>query len=409
VRVGQPYRSPAAIRGLSLPPGERAEVTFYVRATRRGGVSHGAFDARQDVPQKDSVPVSLRAQLKPGQGLATFQVESVPPGQFYVEVKESDLRPVDERKLEEIIRYSWPPGSAWIVPDPQRSRAALPSLKQLEHSLKTGRGRERALRDARSYIGVWSSFSRSGYPLPPGIHDLFVYAGVVPSADADADPSVEPCLQAIREQLPGVLRRARGTSAKSVVLSFASWLYARCPDGVLSHVRGQLNGVSPIPESVLGCAGNCFSNDEDFRLFYGAYKRRMAVGALAGYSWIRAWRNLARFRVGAMNTTVLSRDLMDRLFREYLEQFQAAPRSEASKSTFLHGCYLAPQILKRRRFDPDFLPLESNDTKRFASELGRAKRDATGNRLANVECALEFLFNRADIHVLQRLQSAEAE
>jgi len=411
VPAGRDYTSPEPIVDLSLPPGEVAAIDLIVRSERRNQRELGSLSVVQVNPQAEAVPVKVNARLSPGQGLVRFEVESVPPGSFLAEVRESQLTP--QSTLQPIL-YSWPPGSAWVATDPAESDLAAPQLRQLVRALCGNGDLLSSIQSARQFIGKWNHRDPST-PLfsgvPAGVHPLFVYDGIFPSDVREACNSVEPLLVQICAALPQALDAHERLN--NSLLSLASWLYARCPESVLDRVRASLEESPNAPqESYYSCVGNCFTRTEDHRRFYRhllRIKRSRARAHLQKYPWIRAWRNLARFRVNSMSMDAISTTDMGRLFDEYLKQFKHSAPSKQGKSMFLHCCYLAPHLLKRRRFDPSFLPKEGRRTRAFREVLQWAASASPSERLRrNVNCAIEFLESRADVNTLQRLSDADS-
>ena len=91
--------------------------------------------------------------------------------------------------------------------------------------------------------------------------------------------------------------------------------------------------------------------------------------------------------------------------KAYLSIFE---RAEPGSFDLLHCCYLAPHVLKRRRFDSGFLDPESSLGLRFAQVLERAATVAPSEKLrGNAECALEFLKHKADATTLQKLRVSD--
>jgi hypothetical protein len=413
VPVGKTYESPEPIRGLSLPPGEKQVIDLVIRVHRRGEKVLGEFRAEQNKPQEGAVPVRIEARLRPGQGPASFVVESETPGLFHAEVRESR---VVEREVAPEILYSWPPGSAWVVSDPHLAREAKPFLARLVTALQTGVDLSARTKAARQEIGKWYKQDGTFFvpdDVPSEIYKQFIYFGVIPSDVRPAYSGIESLLSEIIEEVPVALTLNRGTPLERILFTFSSWLYARCPVEVLDRVRRVLSDrAAVLLDSQFSCVGNCFTEEEDFRLFYRYLVRANRRGELSGYPWIRAWRNLVRFRVQAMNTYVLSREEMQELCLAYLTAFEESEPSWNGQSIYLHCCYLAPHLLKRRRFDIGFLPPDDPGdvlAERFVSVLQWARRQAPTNKLReNLDCALLFFSKRADSRTLQRLSQVDS-
>ncbi len=187
------------------------------------------------------------------------------------------------------------------------------------------------------------------------------------------------------------------------ILSFSSWLYARCLSELLDHVRSSLSQSRP-PPACLAVAGNCFHAHADYECLFARFDRSARSDPIEPQYWLRAWRNVARFRHDALDTAIITVDVQARLMNAYLDIFENAPPSFSAQTAYLHCCYLAPHVLKRRRFDPEFLDPESGLGRRFAAGLKRAVETAPSKRLrASVACALEFLQHKADATTLQEL------
>ncbi len=407
VPAGRDYTSPEPIMDLSLPPGEVPEIDLIVRSQRRNREELGSLRVVQERPQEEAVPVKVHARLSPGQGLVRFEVASIPPGSFLTEVRESQLSP---RSGPPETLYSWPPGSAWVAPDPIESSRAVAPLRDFLHALQSGVDIPNTLTRARDAIGTWHHQGGNQEPhegAPPGIHKLFVYHGVVPSDMHPACESVAPLLEQICEAIPHALEAIPEPQLQRSLFSFSSWLYARCPDHVLNKVRRALeHAQGALHMNEYACVGNCFTATNDYRLFYRHLlhiQRDHSQNHLERYPWIRAWRNLVRFRVDSLRDTVIDRQEMNQLFDAYLDCF-----TTALNPMFLHCCYLAPHLLKRRRFDANFLRVGDQRTQRFERAL-KAGLEANPSRRqrANLECALEFLANKADVSTLRRLSDAD--
>jgi hypothetical protein len=123
--------------------------------------------------------------------------------------------------------------------------------------------------------------------------------------------------------------------------------------------------------------------------------------------WLRAYRNLARFRPQALQLDVLSRKDQGVIFDWHLEVF-ARSQPTARNQGFLQSVYLAPQILKRRRYDSQFLAQGTDDYQRFDKILARAERETVSKRLrVNAEVAREFLSKTATGVTIEKLSQNE--
>ncbi len=402
VPVGQPYHSPEPVSDLALPPGRKPSIDVFVRSHRRGQDVYGTTTATQRDPQSEPDPLHIEATLLPGQGLARIELRSQSNRGFQLSVREADLRPADSAPE---VRYGWPPGSAWVVSHPLLADAAWRVIERaVDRGLPAG-----SLDEVRDTMNTWQlpgqlSVQVTSIDAPEEIHPEFIYLGVFPSGDGSTVPEVDRWAHLYGEELVSALRGAQDYRLKKKVLFNASWLYRRCPDEILDRVRLQLTDLSQLNEAALACAGNCFSRADDYRLFFAALlqsiRQRLPP---ANQYWIRAYRNMARFRVHALATEVLTPEEQMEILRWYLAVFEESMPNPTGRD-FLHCVYLAPHILKRRRFDPEFILKHSPIYSDVRSVYERAVDSANSTKHRNnMRCALEFLSTAATTATLQRL------
>jgi hypothetical protein len=417
IAVGTRYRSPHPIDELSLPAGKAPEIDLYVRSQRKGASTTGYKRILQRTPEEHNVPVRILAEIRPGQGLARIEIKSRPPGGFYASIRESELEPGQAPDL----KFSWPPGSAWVISEPELAAYAENEFARLLDSLDAGQGIIEATRMARKQINKWSRPSDLGVEVdallyPQEIFPMFVYLGALPSGESKITSSLELILRKLQKAVALRLKSAPHREV-SVLVQFSSWLYQYCPQSVLNLVREELESGGMISQSVIACAGNCFHSQDDYKLFFRSVHSAVQKDQVLPQYWLRAWRNLARFRHDCMSLEVVAEDVMEDLTMTYLQIFKAQQPEDNGKShsPMLHGCYLAPQILKRRRYSGDFLSRGSelfrlfDDVLKFHIEgIKRIDRRTTNKRLANLECALKFLHEEADIHTLENLGNADS-
>ena len=409
VPVGRVYDSPQPIRGLSLPAGEIPKITLFVRSERRGKQALGSFLARQSEPQPTSAPVQIEARLKPGQGLVRFVVESIPKGGFRAEVRESQL---DTNAKEPGIQYSWPPGSAWVVPNRSHVGEFLWQVQEFRNAFRRASVTEEDIRRVRQSMNIWlspnyQSVRVSDLDVPSYISRDFVYLGVVPSAKV-ATGELHNAIMELSDLLEAGFRRAGPQGLRDQFLWCASWLYCYAPKGILDKVCTFLNTVIQPPRPALAVAGNCFCTSHQYECFFQAMDRFMSEECDAsGIEWVRAYRNLARFRADALSLDVLPQARQTRIFQWYLNVFRSTLPSPQG-SSFGHCARLAPHLLKRRRFDNAFLEPGSGGFEMFDSLLDNALRRRTKWAWReNLTAAKEFLHSEASRVTLQRLGAAD--
>jgi len=411
VPVGKDYESPEPIKELSIAADRNPMIDLILKSKRLGETKHLAIrePLRSELNQES--PVLITARIQPGRGLARVKVRSVEAGIFDTKIRADRAKELSAPPQPE---YGWPPGSAWLVSHESMALAAIEPLQDVVDflQLEDEDSLQSALGIARAAINKWLlpseaetpvSMSHLDYPRDE-IHPMFVYLSVFPNASIEAHPTVESILQDLEVYLPFALSIDVGAKTRKKSLWFASWLYARCPKCVLDYVREELRKPWGGDGEILACAGNCFHQDYDYALFFRRIAHFVENERVNPQNWIRAYRNLARFRHDALSLDVLSKETQERLLKAYLRTFEEAWPSSSGNSVFLHCCYLAPHILKRRRYDPLFLEPGDPLAERYADVLRWAHESAlTPKHRINVQCALEFLNKQADVRTLERL------
>jgi hypothetical protein len=406
VPAGREYCSPEPITGMSLPAGRVPSVSLYIRTKRRGEWEYRTATAELQEPTDRPEPVLITARMRPGQGLAHVDVTSETADLFTTSVHEGRLKRTDSPPA---LKYAWPPGSAYVISHPIMTEGAWPAIEAAFDQARNGIARWEDIAAARASMNQWAvpeslEISTEELEFPPEIHPVFVYLGVFPSDRATADPAIE---QKAR-QYGALLASTLEDRTDDKVYWAASWLYARCPKLPLDRVRAALRSGSRISGGMLACAGNCFTETADYKLFFSALASSIEnAHPIANEYWVRAYRNLARFRASALSFSALTEEQQGSILDWYLTTFEAAIVPYKPRD-YLHCVYLTPHILKRRRFDPEFMRPSTEEADRFEKVLRKAVRVVISRKhRANLECALEFLRQEATLQTLQRLRDNE--
>jgi hypothetical protein len=368
VPLGQTYQSPEPIADLSLPAGSVPKVDLFVRSLRGGRESLGRKQVIQHNPQDQPEPISIMAYLDPGRGLARFEVKSETPGVFQTTVRESELEsPTQLPKLT----FSWPPGSAWVKPYRTFVQAMRAPIRQVVQRQSLGVLTELDLDPVLQGVNKWPTCAELGVnisneELPGHIGREFVYCGVYPSDIGDQVGDLEPHLEELLDVLNVVFKESNpGDAIRNKVLRISSWTYRHCPENVLTHVRECMKGRRSLRDQELAVAGNCFASEDDYKLFFDAFRSYIQNGVGGSdQGWLRAYRNLARFRADALEFKSLSVARQQTIYRWFESLVKSYARAGGGGS-FSYCARLAPHILKRRRFDPSFLASGSVEHQRL--------------------------------------------
>jgi hypothetical protein len=408
VPVGQEYRSPAPITGLSLPANDPT-IDLFIRTKRRGQPLFFSINAEYQQTLDHAENVLVEARMRPGQGLAHVDIRSETPGLFNISIDEGRL---EESHSPPPLEYSWPPGSAYVVSHLLIARSALAGIQNVIRENKANYVSPSTLREAKDCINQWKlptevDTNINSLNFPEGIDPHFIYCGALPSSSVNASPCIEEVFTPFATALEDSILRASTASARHIGLWTASWLYSRCPESVLNIVRSELQKDPPIHGSVLACAGNCFSKQEDFQLFFREFSWCIRNAYVAPKWWLRAYRNLARFRHDSLLVSSLTKIDQECILDWVLKVYEGA-LMEPRGDDFLYCTYLAPHLLKRRRFDSNFLLAESPPFLSLNRILCQAEVKAPSYKLrVNAHCALEFLHKKATKATLTELGQAQ--
>lgn len=422
VPVGKTYRSPEPIRDVALKADLRPEIDLYIRSKRRGREFFGHKQVTQESPVESLEPLRISAQMNPGQGLAQFDLESDTPGAFFASVRESETRDIPKAKVPELT-FGWPTGSAWVLSHPFYFELAEKAVTELLGKPPTVITRM-DLKRVRDLHNNWDSRLAAKRRVGKAIHmenfsfprqlinEDFVWFGAFPSSEAQPPGRVGETIQRYADFLSRVHSQTIMSSVSKGAMYSASWFQEACPDYFLEQARRALAGGTS--DEHLAVAGQCFSRPEDYRLFFRSLVRSIKESLPPENSyWLRALRNLVRFRVGALDTKVLSVADQNVIMKWYLECFEWAIE-ERSPGYLMQCSYLAPHMLKRRRFDQDFLSPDRAGHGFFRSSLSAAKRvlesqnktPAILRQRAHLEVALEMLDHKATLGDLGRISDS---
>ncbi|MCH2186694.1 hypothetical protein MK280_12575, partial [Myxococcota bacterium] len=207
----------------------------------------------------------------------------------------------------------------------------------------------------------------------------FVYFGPISSHLEADDLRIADTLKNFRDALVRSLDRVDREKA----IQCASWLYRACPDALVDLVRRDFKDDDDVRPPQLAFAGNVFSEQDDIRLFF----KRFCVEirrprALPPNNWLRAYRNIARFRPDGVHPEVLSRQDQDTISLFVYRTLKAECENQNFKRKFDNCLYVLPHMLKRRRHDKRFLDDKSGLGPKFEKLLlAVIERAEGGSRL----------------------------
>src|SRR5262249_29486996 len=154
-----------------------------------------------------------------------------------------------------------------------------------------------------------------------------------------------------------------------------------------SRLAAESRNFRRLSRDELGAIGLAFETTEDLRLLYPLVVRALRDPVIRPNNWLRAVRNICRFRNRALHPDTIS----DTTLYQLTEQLFKMLQEQATRGNFKHifgNCLEAiPFLLKRRRYDPEFLAPTSHLTQEmihFLEKVNRENRGQLSDRLQSV-------------------------
>jgi len=360
VRAGEEYKSKKPVTGLKIKQGEKTLNLVL----RRSSVEHEkAFrKVSAEIPEETQTDerVLISANLRPGQGFAKVTIKSERPKVF---------RP---------LLLNWRTMKPCPEPPPPLL-SYLPQVSKVQYDSDFWMDAERFLKAAINYlendnwdladilkllrkkIARWPAadyIDEQRGRIPKG--DPFLHYGVFPS-DGDITTIMAPQLaKRFIDSCEKYFAESAKPNKKQKVQQTASWLYLLCPPSILKASRQNLslygNNTKPVDLHTIGL---CWYKKSDLTAFFAALEQVFLLKKDHINNWLRATRNIVRFRDHALKPEIVPKDGLDNIIRGLYESLV----NEIEKSNFqrkFDNCILSLlYLLKRRRYDPNFLASES--------------------------------------------------
>jgi hypothetical protein len=365
VEAGREWTRAEPVEGLALPENKN-ELTLMLR--RQVGNEAMFRDVKTAVlnPQPKEEPVSIQVSVRPGQGYARVRVNSKRPGLF---TQLLDWRTMARSHRPEPPKLAYPPGVGVMEPAREREYAAEYSLRRLTDALRANRsscGDELAT-FIQDHLGRYQFFDLRG-------HDQ-VFHGLV-SSDGKFSRATNPRLFEEFQQVLG--ERFEGAPAYSELrdkaLRAAGWLYSAAPTPCLAHLRQAIReyvigrGDEPS-QTELHAIGLCFSSPPDIRDFHRAFLKRFSITMATPNEWLRAIRNIVQFREMALSDDCISSESAKRIVVTISTLLREETNHENVGQKFINCIRALPFILKRRRYDQQFLKVSKDNVARSLDSL----------------------------------------
>lgn len=357
VEAGREWNRAEPVEGLALPE-NRDELTLMLR--RQVGNEAMFREVKTAIlnPQPEEEPVSIQVSVRPGQGYARVRVNSKRPGLF---TQLLDWRTMARGQKPEPPKLAYPPGVGVMEPDRERQYAAEQSLRRLTDALRANRPScgDQLSSFIQDHLGRYQFFDLRG-------HDQ-IFHGLV-SSDGKFAHATNPRLFEEFQQVLG--ERFEGAPACSELrektLRAAGWLYSEAPEPCLAHlrqaIRNYVRGHEGEPsQTELHAIGLSFSSPPDIRDFHRAFLRRFAITTATPNEWLRAIRNIVQFREMALSDDCISSESARRIVATISTLLREETSQENVGQKFINCVRALPFILKRRRYDPQFLKVSKDN------------------------------------------------
>ena len=361
VRAGEEYKSKNPVKGLKIKQGEKTLKLILRRSTTNNEKVFREVSAEITEETKKDESVLISANLRPGQGFAKVTINSIRKGVFNTSLNWRTMEPCKEPPPPNL---SYLPQVSIVEYDNDLWSDAEKYLKDAINSLENNTfDLVDNLKLLRKHINRWPSADyideQRGHILK---EDPFLHYGVFPS-DGDITSVMSPQLakrfiDACETYFSSELRADK---EKEKIQWTASWMYLSCPPSILNSSRRNLilYGISTAHVD-LHTIGLCCDKKSDLIAFFATFEQVFLSGREGINNWLRASRNIVRFRDHALKPEIVPKERLDHI----IIGLHKALINEIATDNFerkFDNCILSLlYLLKRRRYDANFLASDSN-------------------------------------------------
>ena len=345
VEAGITYEGPK-ISGFEIQQNQQTIKFEFRRKTSRDVYRGMTATIRQKCENNE--PVYIVASAQPGQGQATAYIHSEEGGAVNERLDWNALEEIEKPKQTEL---AWPPRMATVQFDAGYFNQAYYEFRQLCSSIEQKRSLgaiERSAACCIEKIHLWKKL-KSDEPIGMIIPEdrMFTYFGPVPS---NSHSLPEPLKDLTRIVVPWLTQNRTKVRCSRQLKLFCSWLYAYCPEEII--VDAIADSRRSTEQGSLALLGNCTLQNRDIAQVISNFVAAIKNDTVNN-NWLRTYRNLVRFRVYTVSTELVS-DAGQYCILDYITRL--IKESTNPNSAIMINCLRClPQILKRRKFDPDFL------------------------------------------------------
>ncbi|MEW6105136.1 MAG: hypothetical protein AB1563_02070 [Bacillota bacterium] len=420
VEAGRVWHSPP-ITGLQISKNQDKLLLPLRRLVHRSPIFR-KVSTELVAPATQDEPVRVEVEVKPGQGFARVRIESVTPGVCATRLDWRTMEECDEPKPPPL---TYLPRVSRIQPDREMFERAWLALEAALRALKQNNpaARER-LRDAIvNHLNKWPLAHNvelaRGHTIPK---DFMRHYGVIGS-DGNLDELPKPDLardlrDAIGEKFGELVQRQSARSALGkILLRAGGWFYLSVPKECFAYLRSRLAAASrnflPLSPEELHAIGLTFEAPDDLRRFYPLVVRALRDPSIGPNNWLRAVRNICRFRNHALHPGSISDSDLYQLAKQLFATLREQTEHRNFGQIFRNCLETIPFLLKRRPYDSEFLAPTSQlaqELIHFLEKVDRENRQQLPHRLQSVPRAtVNFLQMEATTSDIEALLGVEEE
>jgi hypothetical protein len=418
VEAGRSWRSPTPITGLQIREAQD-QLRLPLRRDLNGRKMFREVGTELSKPAKQDEPVRISVEVRPGQGFARVNIDSVASGVFSTRI---DWRTMQESSEPQAPKLAYLHGVSCVISDRQMFREAEPyiqtAVQALDHNSSDSAD---DLAEVTKRLNKWPLAHVVEGNRGRTIHKDFMRHYGVLSSDGNLNnlpsPGVVRALQTtIGEKFSALFRRNHArTKLGNALLRTAGWMYLAIPPDCREFLRVRVSMAADhdmqLSAVELNGIGLSFCEEDPIDQFFLLVVATLRNPEARPNNWLRAVRNICRFRNHALRPDIISEKHLIQLAELLYSRMQEQARQDNFKRIFSNCLETVPFLLKRRRYEPEFLaprsPLASSLI-RFLQSVDEDHQSQLPHRLRKVpEATIKFLKMEATESDIEKLLGVE--
>lgn len=422
VKAGSEYKSKIPIEDLKIKQGERELKLTLRRPSGRNDYIFRKVTAEIPEETRQDEPVKISANLRAGQGFAKVAIESAREGIFHTLLNWRTMEPCDSPPPPPL---AYLPQVSCVIYNENMWFRAKSYLRETIRALRDGSpDLLDRLGQLREHINKWPlADTVDAYHGRIQKGNIFLHYGVFPS-DGNLEMVHSPNLakEFAEECEVYFLRQGISTNIKNSIQRTASWMYLACPSVIIESARRNLKqNITKTSWVDLHTIGLCFEKPNDIKSFFVALEQILKIKTKGINEWLRTIRNIVRFRDHALQPEIVSRSRLENIISGLLKSLEGEVniggdqrengqlefesivdhhRQRPNLKMIFDNCILSIlYLLKRRRYEPDFMNSDSDHYRRldsiFSMLINEGRNDLSDRQFKIVSITLRFLRQEA--------------